>query len=113
MRTNERARVLEVGGDPEARHLDEQADDERADQGAERGAETTERDRGEHQQQHLRAHVPLDAGTEVGVQDAGEAGHRAGDAPRRSRTTKSTSMPDAAASDGLSEIARVALPMRE
>ena len=28
------------------------------------------------------------------------------------RTTPSTSMPDAAASDGLSETARVALPMR-
>src|ERR671913_2248515 len=65
------ARVLEVGRDPEAGHLDQQADDQGADQRTERRSEATERDGGEHQQQHLGAHVPLDARPVVGVQDAG------------------------------------------
>ncbi|MBG9885490.1 hypothetical protein ABE10_02580, partial [Bacillus toyonensis] len=75
------ARVLEVGGDPQGRHLDGDPHDEGADERADRGAETAERDRAEHQEQHLHAHVPLHPGAEVGPEDAGEGGQHAGDDP--------------------------------
>ena len=82
------------------------------DERAERGAESAEGDRGEDEQQDLEAHVPAHPGPEVRPQDAARARRARRPITQTMRMTRSTSMPLAAARLGLSETARVALPMR-
>ena len=72
--------------------------------------EPAEDHRREHQQQDLEAQLVVDLLGQP-EQHAGQPGQRRTDDPDE-RMTRSTSMPEAEASAGLSDTARVALPMR-
>ena len=76
--------VPHVRRDPEARQLDDEADDDRAGERAERGAEAAERHGGEHQQQERAARVPgrrAEVEADEHAAERGEAGPERPDDP--------------------------------
>ena len=101
------ADVLELRRDPQGRHLDEQADDERADQAPE-AVPRPPRVTPAKMSSRIRKPMVLDLLDRPSITPA-----RPASAPptiQTMRMTRSTSMPEEAASAGLSATARVALP---